>query len=292
MTVRGPVLTLAGGVQMPALGLGVGAITSSPGQAATSVEAGLRVGYRLLDTAAVYGNEAEVADGLERSGLPRSEVFVTTKLWVEDYGYDSALRAVDASLGRLRTDHVDLYLLHQPLPGEPELTLGAYRALERVLAEGRARAIGVSNFSAQHLEHLRARTEVVPAVNQVELHPYFTQPALRRAHATAGITTQAWSPIGGVTSWGPSGGERPGLMADPVVTGLARQVGRTPAQVLLRWHLQRGDAAVTKSFRPERVAENFEVFGFDLSAEQVAAIDALDTGVRSGRDPACVQRSA
>ncbi|SDN98504.1 Aldo/keto reductase [Klenkia soli] len=275
---------------MPALGLGVGAIESEPGQAAASVEAGLRVGFRLVDTAAVYGNEAEVAEGIAASGVPRSEVFLTTKLWITDYGYDSALRAFDASVARLRTDHVDLYLLHQPLPTDFDTTVAAYRACERLLAEGRVGAIGICNASAAHLAALAERTTVTPAVNQVELHPYFAQPELRRVHAAAGIVTQAWSPIGGVSSWGPQGGSRPGPLADPVVLGIAAELGRTPAQVLLRWHLQRGDAAVTKSFRAERVRENHDVFGFELGPQHVTAIDALDTGVRGGRDPETVTR--
>lgn len=281
-----PFLQLNNGVQMPALGLGVGAVVKpDPGVAATAVEAALRTGYRLVDTAAVYGNEAEVADGIERSGVPRAEVFLTTKLWTDDYGYDSALRAFEKSLGRLRTDHVDLYLLHQPLPRQFDATVEAYRAAETLLAEGRARAIGICNASEQHLDQLIARSSVVPAVNQVELHPYFAQPGLLRAHAAAGITTQAWSPLGGVLSWNPSADERPGPLTDPLVTGIAVELDKTPAQVLLRWHLQRGNAAIPKSFTPERIRANFDVFDFALTPDQVGAINALDTGVRSGPDP-------
>jgi len=284
-TAPGPLLQLDNGVQMPALGLGVGAVEESTGRAVGSVEAALRAGYRLVDTASVYGNEGEVADGLTRSGVPREEVFLTTKLWIADYGYDSALRSFEASLRRLQTDHVDLYLLHQPMPWDFDATVQAYRALETLLADGRARAIGVCNFSEQHLARLAAATDVVPAVNQVELHPYFSQPGLRRAHAAAGITTQAWSPIGGVLSWNAGADGHPGPLADPVVTGIASELGKTPAQVLLRWHLDSGRSAIPKSWRPERIAENLDVFDVTLSVEQITLIDALDTGVRSGPDP-------
>ena len=290
MTTTSPLLPLNNGVMMPALGLGVGAVESTPGQAVVSVEAALRAGYRLIDTASVYGNEADVADGIAHSEVPRADIFVTTKLWIEDYGYDSALRAFDLSLQRLDTDYVDLYLLHQPMPRDFEATVQAYRAAETLLAEGRARAIGICNASEQHLTALTARCEIIPAVNQVELHPYFAQPALRRIHTAAGITTQAWSPIGGVTSWN-HGGQRPGPLADPVVQAIAAEHGKSPAQVLLRWHLQRGDAVIPKSFRPERVRENFDVFDFTLTAEQTTAIEALDTGVRSGPDPQQRQRA-
>ena len=288
-STRGPLLQLNNGVQMPALGLGVGAVEESTGRAVGSVEAALRAGYRLVDTASVYSNEGEVADGLERSDVPRAEVFLTTKLWRADYGYDTALRAFEASLRELRTDHVDLYLLHQPMPWDFDATVAAYRAIETLLGDGRARAIGVCNFSEQHLARLAAATDVVPAVNQVELHPYFTQPALQRAHAAAGITTQAWSPIGGVLTWnadaGPDLDARPGPLAEPAVTRIAAELGKTPAQVLLRWHLDSGRSAIPKSWRPERIAENLDLFDVALTPEQISAIDALDTGVRSGPDP-------
>lgn len=280
-----PLLTLANGRSMPALGLGVGAVEGSLGRAVLSVEAALRAGCRLVDTAAVYGNENEVADGIQRSDVPRDEVFVTTKVWIDDYGHEATLRAFEASLRRLRTDRVDLYLLHQPLPARFDATVESYRALEMLLGQGRVGAIGVCNFTQQHLADLAARTEVTPAVNQVELHPYFAQPDLQDVHRAAGIVTQAWSPIGGATAWSSPAGARPGPLEDPVVTSLAAALDRTPAQVVLRWHLDSGRSVIPKSWRPERVRENLDVLDFALCPDQVAALDALDTGVRSGPDP-------
>jgi diketogulonate reductase-like aldo/keto reductase len=278
-----PALTLNNGVAMPALGLGV--FQSPPEETTAAVEAALRGGYRLIDTAAAYDNEREVGEAIRRSGVPRDEIFVATKLWISDYGHDAARVGFEASLRRLGLDHVDLYLLHQPVPTHFEDTIGAYRAAETFLADGRARAIGVSNFSTDHLRRLIDATDVVPAVNQVELHPYFTQPALRQAHAELGIATQAWSPIGGVLVYVPGADEARGPLADRVVTDLAAKYGRTPAQVVLRWHIEHGFCAIPKSVKPDRIAENFDVFDFALTAEEVAAIDALDKGLRGGPDP-------
>jgi diketogulonate reductase-like aldo/keto reductase len=278
-----PTLELNNGVTMPALGLGV--FQSPPAETVTAVETALGEGYRLIDTAAAYGNEREVGEGIRRSGVDRGEVFITTKLWISDYGYDGALRGFDASLRRLEVDYVDLYLLHQPVPTDFESTVGAYMAAEMVLSEGRARAIGVSNHSQQHLQDLIERTDVVPAVNQVELHPYFTQPALREVHDPLGIVTQAWSPIGGVLVYTPGSDEAQGPLTDPVVTDLAAKCGKTPAQVVLRWHIEHGFSAIPKSVKPHRIAENFDVFDFALTTDEVAAIDALDRGVRGGPDP-------
>jgi diketogulonate reductase-like aldo/keto reductase len=282
-TATTPTLELNNGVTMPALGLGV--FQSPPEETVTAVETALRGGYRLIDTAAAYGNEREVGEGIRRAGVDRDEIFVSTKLWISDYGYDSALVGFDASLRRLGLDHVDLYLLHQPVPTNFENTIAAYKAAEKMLADGRARAIGVSNFSGEHLRRLIDRTDVVPAVNQVELHPYFTQPALREVHAELGIVTQAWSPIGGVLVYVPGSDEARGPLTDPVITDLAAKYGKTPAQVVLRWHIEHGFCAIPKSVKPHRIAENFNVFDFALTAHEVAAIDALDTGVRGGPDP-------
>ena len=224
-----PALKLNNDVTMPALGLGV--FQSPPEETATAVESALRGGYRLIDTAAAYGNEREVGEAIRRSGVDRDEIFVATKLWISDYGYDHALVGFDASLRRLGLDHVDLYLLHQPVPTDFEATIGAYKAAEQMLADGRARAIGVSNFSPDHLRHLLDRTDVMPAVNQVELHPYFTQPALQEIHAELGIVTQTWSPLGGVLVYTPgSGDEARSPLTDPVITDLAAKHGKTPAQ--------------------------------------------------------------
>ena len=279
-----PALTLNNGVTMPALGLGV--FQSPPEETTAAVETALRDGYRLIDTAAAYDNEREVGEGIRRSGVPRDEIFVSTKLWMSDYGYDAAQIGFDASLRRLGVDHVDLYLLHQPVPTHFEDTIGAYKAAETFLADDRARAIGVSNFSPDHLRRLIDRTDVVPAVNQVELHPYFTQPALRELHAELGMVTQAWSPLGGVLVYMPGSGDKArSPLTDPIITDLAAKYGKTAAQVALRWHLEHGFCAIPKSVKPHRIDENFDVFDFSLEAEEIAAIDALDKGVRGGPDP-------
>ena len=273
-------VSLNNGLEMPILGLGV--FQTPPEVTTTAVEEALRLGYRHIDTAAAYGNEREVGEGIRASEVPRAEIFVETKLWISDYGYDASLHGFEKSATKLGLDHIDLLLLHQPLSSRFDLTLDAYRALEKLLADGKVRAIGVSNFMPEHLERLLAETSVVPAVNQIELHPYFQQTALQRVHAEYGILTQAWSPIGGITSYG--GGEK-STFEDPMLLEIARQHGKSAAQVMLRWHLQAGRSAIPKSTKRERIAENFDVFDFELSREQVAAIDALDTGVRVGPEP-------
>jgi diketogulonate reductase-like aldo/keto reductase len=280
MPSRTPVTVLNNGVELPALGLGV--FQSPPPETAAAVEAALRTGFRLIDTAAPYGNEREVGEGIRRSGVAREDVFIETKVWISDYGYDATLHAFDKSARKLGVERLDLLLLHQPLPTAFDRTLDAYRALERLLADGRVRAIGVSNFMPEHLERLLAVASVVPAVNQIEVHPYFQQRALQRLHAQHGIATQAWSPVGGITSYR---GMEKRSFDDPTLRDIARQHGKSPAQVMLRWHLQEGRAAIPKSVKPERIAENFAVFDFALTREQVAAIDALETGVRGGPEP-------
>ncbi|BDG10078.1 aldo/keto reductase [Anaeromyxobacter paludicola] len=280
MGARSPSITLNNGVQLPALGLGV--FQSPPAETAGAVEAAIAAGYRLIDTAAAYANEREVGEGIRRSGLRRDEVFVETKVWISDYGYDATLHAFDKSARKLGVDHLDLLLLHQPLPSAFDRTLEAYRALEKLLADGRVRAIGVSNFMPEHLARLLSVAPVVPAVNQIEVHPYFQQTALQRIHAEHGIATQAWSPIGGITAYR---GLEKNSFADPKLLEIARAHGKSPAQVMLRWHLQQGRSAIPKSVKPVRIAENFAVFDFELTREQLAAIDALDTGVRAGPEP-------
>jgi diketogulonate reductase-like aldo/keto reductase len=237
----------------------------------------------MIDTAASYLNEPEVGTAIAASGIDRSEVFIQTKVWVSNYGFDETLHAFDVSTRKLRIETIDLYLLHQPLPQHFDSTVAAYRALERLLSEGRVRAIGVSNFSTAHLDQFLPQITVVPAVNQVEVHPYYNQPALRAVHERLGITTQAWSPLGGVYVYRPSDPGAPkSALADPVIRGIAAAHGKTEAQVILRWHLDSGRSAVPKSVRPDRIAENLDVFDFALTAEEIAAIDALDTGVRGG----------
>jgi diketogulonate reductase-like aldo/keto reductase len=275
-----PTLKLNNGVQMPALGLGV--FQTPPEETAASVETALRAGYSLIDTAAAYGNEREVGEGIRRSGIPREDVFLETKVWISDYGYDATLHAFDKSAGKLGVDRLDLLILHQPLPSRFDLTLDAYRALEKLLADDKVRAIGASNFMPEHLNRLLSETSVVPAVNQIELHPYYQQTALQSLHAEHGIVTQAWSPIGGITSY--RGGEK-STFDDPALLEIARRHGKSPAQVMLCWHLQEGRSAIPKSTKPARIAENFDVFDFELASEEVTAIDALDTGARGGPDP-------
>jgi diketogulonate reductase-like aldo/keto reductase len=283
-TTQPPTVTLNNGVAMPVLGLGV--FQSPPEETTAAVETGIADGYRLIDTAASYDNEREVGAAIRASGIDRSEIFVTTKLWISDYGHDQALRGFEGCLRRLGLDHVDLFLLHQPVPTAFDGTVAAYKTIERVLAEGRARAIGVSNFSEQHLENLMQQTEVAPAVNQVELHPFFTQEPLRAFHAKHGIATEAWSPLGGTHRYRPADPDAVlNALEHPTVTSIADKYGKTPAQVLLRWHVEHGVVAIPKSVKPHRIVENFDFFDFALTADEVAAIDALDTGVRAGPDP-------
>jgi diketogulonate reductase-like aldo/keto reductase len=284
MIGQSPLIELNNGVEMPALGLGV--YQSAPEETAGAVESAIANGYRLIDTAAAYGNEREVGEGLRDSGIDRSEVFVTTKLWISDYGHDSALRAFETSMDNLGLDYLDLYLLHWPVPSDFEATVASYKAAEKMLAGGRVRAIGVCNFNPRHLEDLVARADVVPAVNQVELHPYFAQKEARGANASHGVLTQSWSPIGGVYKNHPKDPDRvTNLLDDPTVGELAFKHGKTPAQVILRWHIENGLSAIPKSVRAPRIAENIGVFDFALSPEDVAAINALDAGMRGGPDP-------
>jgi diketogulonate reductase-like aldo/keto reductase len=275
-----PTVTLNNGVEMPAMGLGV--FQTPPEVTTEAVAEALRVGYRHIDTAAAYMNEREVGEGINRSDVPRDEVFIETKVWISDYGYDATLHAFDKSAKKLGVQEIDLLLLHQPLASRFDLTLDAYRALEKLLADGKVRAIGVSNFMPDHLDRLVGETSIVPAVNQIEIRPYFQQTQLQRIHTERGITTQAWSPISGVTAYG--GGEKT-TFDDPTLLEIASRHGKSAAQVMLRWHLQQGRTAIPKSTRPARIAENFDVFDFELSSDDIAAIVGLDTGVRGGPEP-------
>jgi 2,5-diketo-D-gluconate reductase A len=283
MTSPVPMLTLNNGMRMPAIGLGV--FQTPPEETVAAVEAALATGYRHIDTAAAYLNEREVGEGIRRSGLDRSEIFIETKVWISDYGYDQTLHAFDKSAAKLGTDQLDLLILHQPLPSDFDRTINAYKALEKLLADGEVRAIGVSNFMPEHLDQLVQATTVVPAVNQVELHPYFTQPAVQKADGDHGILTQAWSPIGGITFYRGTGKS---ALQDPAILAIASAHGKTAAQVMLRWHLQRGRSVIPKSVKPERIAENFDVFDFDLTADELDTLDGLDTGTRGGPDPASI----
>ncbi|WP_241795829.1 aldo/keto reductase [Microbacterium sp. C5A9] len=273
-------ITLNNGIEMPALGFGV--FQAAPDETVDAVSTALETGYRLIDTAAAYGNEREVGEAIRRTGIARDEIFIETKVWISDFGYDETLHAFEKSTGKLGVDQLDLLILHQALPTRFDLTLGAYKALETLLADGRVRAIGVSNFMVEHLEKLAAETSIVPAINQIEVHPYFQQREVQKADAAGGTVTQAWSPIGGITAYRPNGAS---VFDDETLTAIASEHGTSPAQVMLRWHLQQGRSALPKSVRPARIAENFDVFDFELTADQLGAIDALDTGVRRGPEP-------
>src|SRR4051794_682679 len=283
-----PSLKLNNGVEMPALGLGV--FQSPPEETVTAVETALRDGYRHIDTAAAYGNEREVGEAVRNSGLDRSEVFLETKIWISDYGYDETLHGFEKSAGKLGVEQIDLLILHQALPSAFDRTLEAYRGLETLLADGKVRAIGVSNFMVDHLKRLLDQATVVPAVNQIEVHPYFTQSAVQAFGAEHGILTQAWSPIGGITFY--REGEHTSTLKDRVIVEIAEAHSKSPAQVMLRWGVQHGRSVIPKSTKPERIAENIDVFDFELSADEMAAIDGLDTGKRGGPEPEAITLEA
>ncbi|MCX4528932.1 MULTISPECIES: aldo/keto reductase [unclassified Streptomyces] len=274
-----PTIKLNNGTLMPQLGYGVWQIPD--GEAERAVGDALEAGYRSIDTAAVYDNEAGTGRAIARCGVPRAELFVTTKLWnvkTRVWDRDGVLRAFDESLDRLGLDHLDLYLIHWPRPMRDDF-LTIWQTFEEIAASGRARAVGVSNFRPVDLERIGTVSSLVPAVNQIELHPLFPQSDLRALHARLGVATEAWSPLG-------QGKE---LLTLPVVTGIADKHGRSPAQVVLRWHLQAGTIVIPKSVTPARIRENLDVFGFELDAQDVAALDALGSGPegrRIGPDPA------
>lgn len=274
-------LTLNNGVVMPPLGFGV--FQTPPDETKEAVAAALSTGYRLIDTAAAYANERGVGDAIRDSGLARDEIFIETKIWISDYGYDQTLHAFDKSARKLGVDQIDLLLLHQALPGAFDKTIGAYRALEQLHRDGKVHAIGVSNFMPTHLNALLTETEGVPAVNQIEVHPFFTQPDVQAANIEHGIVTQAWSPIGGITSYRGEGATS--TFNDPTILEIADRYGKSAAQVMLRWHLQEGRSAIPKSVKPGRIAENFDVFDFELTGDELRTLDALDRGVRGGPEP-------
>ncbi|WP_028813036.1 aldo/keto reductase [Streptomyces flavidovirens] len=270
---KAPSLTLNNGVEMPQLGFGVWQVPDD--EAEKAVGTAIRAGYRSIDTAAIYENETGTGKAIAASGVARDELFVTTKLWNSEQGFDSTLRAFDDSLAKLGLDYVDLYLIHWPLPSK-DAYVDTYKAFEKIYADGRAKAIGVSNFLPEHLERLIGETSVVPAVNQIELHPQLQQEASRAFHAQHGIATEAWSPLG----------QGKGLLEVPTVVAVARKHGKTPAQAVLRWHLQTGNVVIPKSVTPSRIDENLDVFDFELDADDLAAFAALDEGKRLGPDPA------
>jgi 2,5-diketo-D-gluconate reductase A len=270
-TDRVPRVTLRPEVEIPQLGFGVFQVP--PKETEEVVAHALDAGYRHIDTAAAYRNEGAVGQAIHASGIPRGEIFVTTKCFNDDHGHDKAKKAFKASLERLELEHVDLYLIHWPVPSH-DLYVETWQAFIELQAEGLVRAIGVSNFQPAHLERIVAETGVVPAINQVELHPYFQQAGLRHEHEELGIVTEAWSPLG------------QGLeLEDPAIVEIAQAHGKTPAQAIIRWHLQLGNVVIPKSVTPERIEENFDVFDFELSGDQMEAIRELDAGKRIGPDP-------
>jgi diketogulonate reductase-like aldo/keto reductase len=255
---------------MPVIGLGVWQVANE--QAADAVATAIAAGYTSIDTAAIYGNERGVGEGIRRSGAARENLFVTTKVWNDAQGYDATMKAFDASLSRLGLDHVDLYLIHWPCPAKG-LYLETWKALEALAAQGRALSIGVSNFQVAHLERLAGASGLRPAVNQIELHPGLQQATLRAYHDRHGIVTEAWSPL------------QRGAVETPRIVEIARRHARTPAQVILRWHVQLGNVAIPKSVTPSRIRENIAVFDFELDGDDMASIAALDAGTRTGPDP-------
>jgi 2,5-diketo-D-gluconate reductase A len=270
-TDRVPNVTLRPEVEIPQLGYGVFQVP--PKETEVAVARALQAGYRHIDTAAAYKNEGAVGQAIHASGIPREEIFVTTKCFNDDHGRDKAKRAFKASLERLELEHIDLYLIHWPVPSH-DLYVETWQAFIELQAEGLVRAIGVSNFQPAHLERIVAETGVVPAINQVELHPYFQQTGLRHEHDELGIVTEAWSPLG------------QGLeLEDPSIVAIAEAHGKTPAQAIIRWHLQLGNVVIPKSVTPERIVENFDVFDFELSADEMERIRELDEGRRIGPDP-------
>lgn len=271
MSTQIPTLTLNNGIEIPQLGFGVFQVPDAETRAA--VTSALEAGYRSIDTAAIYGNEAGVGQAIADSGIDRDELFVTTKLWNADQGYDSTLQAFDASLAKLGLDFVDLYLIHWPTPAR-DLYGESWRAIEKLVADGRIRAAGVSNFQPAHLRRLLDGGSLVPAVNQIELHPGLQQNELRALHTELGIVTEAWSPLA-----------QGAVLDEPALTAIAERHGKSAAQVVLRWHLQLGNVVIPKSVTPSRIRENADVFDFALTDDELAAIGALDRGLRTGPDP-------
>jgi 2,5-diketo-D-gluconate reductase A len=265
-------IRLSDGAHIPRIGLGVWQVDN--GEAPKVVLTAIQAGYRSIDTAAIYGNEEGVGIGIRDAGVPRDQLFITTKLWNDRHGATNALKAFDESLRKLRLEHVDLYLIHWPNP-RANLYVETWKALTEIKNSGRAKSVGVSNFKIPHLERLIGETGIVPAINQIELHPRFQQKAQREFHARHNIVTESWSPLG-----------QGRVMKDPLIAGIAAKHGRTPAQVTLRWHIQNGFVAIPKSVTPSRIVENFDVFNFELTNDDMAKIATLDNARgRIGPDP-------
>lgn len=272
--------TLNNGVQMPSVGFGV--FQTPPDITKDAVATALKTGYRHIDTAAAYANERGVGEAIKESNISRKDIFVETKIWINDYGYEPTLKGFEKSARKLSLPVIDLVILHQALPSHFDRTIESYRALEKLQKDGKVRAIGVSNFMPDHLTRLLTETTIVPAVNQIELHPYFQQKQVQKINAQHGILTQAWSPIGGITSYRENGKK---VLEDTVIIKISQKHNKTPAQILLRWHIQAGRSVIPKSVQPNRIAENFDIFDFTLSDQDIQEIDDLDTDVRRGPDP-------
>jgi 2,5-diketo-D-gluconate reductase A len=266
-----PFITLNDGNSIPQVGLGVW--QTPPEDTERAVATALDAGYRHIDTAAAYGNEREVGSAVAKSGLPREDVYLVTKLWNADHGYGNTLAAFDASMDRLGVDYLDLYLIHWPMPAKSAF-VDTFKAFAHLRDQGRIRSIGVSNFEPEHLRILVDGTGIVPAVNQIELHPLLQQLQLREVHAQLGIATEAWSPLG-----------QGSLLSNPAVTAVADARGKTPAQILIRWHIQLGNIVIPKSVTPERIVSNFDVFDFELSAQDVTSISSLGDETHLGPEP-------
>lgn len=268
---------------MPALGFGV--FLAQGNEAQTAVEIALANGYRLIDTAAIYGNEEQVGQAIKNSGANREELFITTKLWIADYGYEEALKAFEKSLQKLQLEYIDLYLLHWPTPSVFDKTIESWKALENLYASGKVKAIGVCNFTEEHLKELKKHSKIESVLNQVELHPYFSQQELNGINTENRIVTQAWSPIGGAMIYHPEERALPHILEHPTVMSIAEKYHKTSAQVVLRWHLQKGCSAIPKSVQEHRIIENFNVFDFELSEEDMRSIDNLNQNLRVGPHP-------
>lgn len=278
-----PLITLGNGVSIPQLGLGVWQAQDGA-EVQAAVEAAINTGYRLIDTAAVYGNEAGVGAAIKASSVPREKLFITTKVWNADQGYESTLKAFDHSMNLLGLEYVDMYLIHWPTPAKKRY-IETWRAMEELYAQGRIKALGVCNFQIPHLQDLMAHANIQPVVNQIELHPYFPQKELRRFGRDHNIAIESWSPIGGS---GGSGGRNTSdtpLLDQPILQTIGEKYDKTPAQVVIRWHIQNGLIVIPKSVHPDRIIENINVFDFELSGDDMNLINALETGKRGGADP-------
>ncbi|EGQ7672171.1 aldo/keto reductase [Vibrio cholerae] len=284
------IYTLNNGVTVPALGLGV--YQSGKEETVESVKFALNSGYRMIDTAAAYANEKEVGLGIKQSDVAREDIFVQSKLWMSDYGYDNTLRGFERSLKHLGLDTLDSFLLHWPIPSDFDKTISSWKALVRLQQEGRIRVIGVCNSLPSEIVRLQEETGVLPAINQVELHPYLSQPELHQAHQDMGVLTQAWAPIGGIMRYQEGSKKDEDPLSHPVIVRLANKYQKTSAQIVLRWHLERGISVIPKSVKPARIQENGNIFDFQLSKDEVQAIDEINQNLRGGPDPQLVEAHA